>query len=258
MKNSIYISLIIGLLSMSCEPSGSNSSKPDAQAIVDSALTKSNLHSLQDASATFDFRDRSYSYKMNGDLFEYTRLFIDSTGTHTYDVLTNKGLTRTINGVEQQLLEERSNAYSNSVNSVIYFAFLPYRLNDAAVIKTYLESVKILDKMYHKIMVTFSQEGGGEDYQDVFIYWFDSEDYSMDFLAYEYQTNGGGVRFREATNPRDINGIRIQDYINYKPVKGDNFKLIEIDQYFEQGKLEKLSTIDLKNMNIITNTQTNK
>ena len=110
---------------MSCEPPGSNSSKPDAQAIVDSALTKSKLHLLQDASATFDFRDRSYSYKMNGDLFEYTRLLVDSTGTETYDVLTNKGLIRYINGVEQQLLEERRNAYSNSVNAVIYFAFLP-------------------------------------------------------------------------------------------------------------------------------------
>ena len=258
MRSSIYIGIIIGLLSTGCEPTGSSSSKPDAQMVVDSAIAKSNLHLLQDAAATFDFRDRSYSYKMNGDQFEYTRLYVDSTGTQTYDVLTNEGLTRTINGVEQQLLDERRNAYSNSVNSVIYFAFLPYRLNDAAVIKTSLGSIKILDKMYHKIMVTFSREGGGEDFQDVFIYWFDTEDYSMDFLAYEYQTNGGGVRFREATNRREINGILIQDYINYKPLKGAEFELIEIDQHFEQGKLEKLSIIDLKNVNIITNTKTNK
>ncbi|MEQ8715120.1 MAG: DUF6503 family protein [Cyclobacteriaceae bacterium] len=258
MRHSIYISLIIGLLYSACESSVERNSLIDAQAVVDSAIAKSRLHILQDAIVNFDFRNRTYSYKVNEDQFEYTRLLLDSTGTETYDVLTNEGLTRFVNGVEQQLLEERRIAYSNSVNSVIYFAFLPYRLNDIAVNKQYLGKVRILEKNYYKIKVTFSQEGGGEDFEDVFIYWFDTEDYSMDFLAYEYLTNGGGVRFREATNTRDINGIRIQDYINYKPPKGEELKLIEIDRHFEQGNLEKLSTIDLKNLTIITNTKTNK
>ena len=147
----------------------------------------------------------------------------------------------------------RQNAYANSVNSVIYFAFLPYRLNDASVIKNYLGKVNVLDKEYHKIQVTFRQEGGGEDFEDVFIYWFDSEDYILDYFAYEYQTNGGGIRFREATNPGDINGIQIQDYFNYKPKKGVEFKLSEIDEYYQQDKLEKLSDIDLKNVNVKLN-----
>lgn len=257
MRNCIYIGLIIGFISVACQPSGESSSSLSAQAVVDSAIARSNLHLLANADASFDFRDRSYGYKMKENQFEYTRFYIDSTGTETYDVLTNNGLNRYINDEKQELNVERQNAYANSVNSVIYFAFLPYRLNDLSVNKTYLGNVKILDKPYHKIMVTFNQEGGGEDYQDVFIYWFHTEDYSMDFLAYQYQTNGGGVRFREATNPRDINGIRIQDYINYKPLKGDEYKLIAIDRYFVQGNLEKLSTIELKNLTIITNTKTN-
>ncbi|WP_420575412.1 DUF6503 family protein [Ekhidna sp.] len=252
-KGNIYLGILLGLLFVGCNPSASTTTDPKAQAVVDSAIARSNLHLLANAEASFDFRDRSYGYKMKENQFEYTRLYIDSTGTETYDVLTNSGFTRYINGEVQELVAERQNAYANSVNSVIYFAFLPYRLNDASVIKNYLDKVKVLDKEYHKIQVTFRQEGGGEDFEDVFIYWFDSEDYSMDYFAYEYQTNGGGIRFREATNPRNINSIQIQDYINYKPKPGVEFKLSEIDRYYQQGKLEKLSDIDLKNLNVKLN-----
>lgn len=42
----------------------------------------------------------------------------------------------------------------------------------------------------------------------------------MDFLAYEYNVNGGGVLFREAFNSRMIEGMRFQDYINYGALVG--------------------------------------
>src|SRR5690606_15410685 len=118
---------------------------------------------------------------------------------------------------EVAVTEERKQAYSNSVNSVAYFAFLPYGLNDPAARKQWKGETELEGQTYDIIEVTFDEEGGGDDFEDEFLYWFNQENGQMDFLAYTYHTEGGGVRFRKAFNSRMVNGIRIQEYENYLP-----------------------------------------
>ncbi|CAN0376390.1 unnamed protein product, partial [Scytosiphon promiscuus] len=148
------------------------------------------------------------------------------------------------------LTEKRKNAYTNSVNSVIYFAFLPLWLKDPAVILEDQGRSVIKGKEYHKILVTFKQEGGGDDFEDVFLYWFDVEDYSMDYLAYKYFTGKGGMRFREAYNTRKVNGVLLQDYRNLQPKIEGGIDFDEIEKAFENDQLEELSLIILKNVKI--------
>jgi hypothetical protein len=97
--------------------------------------------------------------------------------------------------------------------------------------------------------VTFRQESGGEDFEDVFVYWFATDDYSMDFLAYSYHTDGGGMRFRKAKNKRTVNGLVFQDYDNYK-ADPDTYNVEELDKAFENAKLELLSKIELENIEV--------
>ena len=144
------------------------------------------------------------------------------------------------------MTEKKKRAYSNSVNSVHYFAFLPSFLNDAAVHKTYVGETTIKGKAYYKIRVTFDQEGGGDDHDDVYMYWIDKEDYSMDYLAYSFHVNGGGVRFRSAYNARNVEGITFQDYVNYKHDKETPVE--NLDALYEEDKLIELSRIELKNI----------
>ena len=66
-------------------------------------------------------------------------------------------------------------SYSESLNSVIYFALLPYKLSDKAVKVSYKQDVSILGKDYFEIEVTFDVEGGGKDHDDKFYYWVDKE-----------------------------------------------------------------------------------
>ena len=61
--------------------------------------------------------------------------------------------------------------------------------------------------------------GGGEDFQDEYRYWIDPESGHIDYLAYNYHTDGGGTRFRKAKNRRKKEGFVFQDYINFKPEK---------------------------------------
>ncbi len=123
---------------------------------------------------------------------------------------------------------------------MIYFALLPHGLNDAAVNKEYLGEAIIKDQPYHKIKVTFDPEGGGSDHEDEFIYWIHQKSNSMDFLGYSFHVNEGGLRFREAYNVRNINGIIFSDYINYEPAS-NTITLDKLDIAFQNSGLKNLS-----------------
>ncbi|MDX1942493.1 MAG: DUF6503 family protein [Saprospiraceae bacterium] len=232
-------------------PKNSIQEKDKAQEIVDQSIAKHGGDLYNNSLIKFTFRDRQYKGRKQGNSFEYERSWTDSTGQQIRDVFNNGGLYREINGKRVELDSITAGKYANSVNSVLYFALLPVHLNDRAVIKEYLGEVNIKGKPYHKIKVTFEQQGGGKDFEDEYIYWFHREEYTMDYLAYNYQTDGGGARFREAYNMRNINGILFSDYINYKPKDESILSVETFDSLFEKGELEELSRIDSENVEVI-------
>jgi len=240
-----YFLLIAAII---CTLIGACKNSPDAQDIIDSCILKHGGNSYQSAIINFDFRDRNYQIFKSSNGFQYIRAFRDSTGL-VKDYLSNRGFSRTINGEIQVLPEERITAFSNSVNSVAYFAFLPYGLNDDAVIKKYVRKTDLDGQPYHVIKVTFSANGGGEDHEDTYLYWIHADNYTLDYLAYDFLTNGGGMRFRKVINRQLYNGIIMQDYLNYEP-KDKNAKLMDIEDLYKNGELEVLSEIILENISV--------
>lgn len=216
--------------------------KSQEQEIIDKAIAFHGMEGLGNADFSLTFRDLDYTYNNANGKYQYTRTQTDSTGAIIYDVMNNDGLIRYSNSKEVEITEERRAAFIRSINSVVYFFRLPFGLNDAAVIKEYIGEADIKGKTYYEIKVTFEQEGGGEDFDDTFLYWFDKEDYSMDYLAYLYHTDGGGMRFREAINPKRVNGVLIQDYINLRP-ENEDIDIMTIDELYERGQLKILSEI---------------
>lgn len=222
-------------------------SSNDPQTLIDSVIERHGGDKYNHTHIEFDFRNRHYTNTRNDGIYTYSRTFNDSLGTYR-DVLTNDGFTRFLNNETVDLDKEWTQRYSASVNSVIYFALLPYGLNDQSVNKKYLRSEKIRNTLYHLIEITFDQEGGGEDFEDVFYYWIHAQDHTLDFLAYTYDTEEVGVRFREAINRRQVQGIQFQDYINYKPP--NIVPLDSLISLFEKGALQELSRIELENINV--------
>lgn len=94
--------------------------------------------------------------------------------------------------------------------------------------------------------VRFRAEGGGTDYKDTFIYWFNQQTLTMDFLAY----SEGGPRFRKAINPQVVDGIRFQDYINYKGETTDTTSVGTYDLRYQARQLAELSRIEQKNIRV--------
>jgi hypothetical protein len=224
----------------------------DPQRIVDRLIAAHGGEIIHRSVIDFDQRGRHYRATRTDGVFQYERLFEDSTGA-VRDVLNNDGFYRQIDGTRVALEAERARAFESSVNSVLYFALLPYNLNDAAVQKRYLEETVVEGEPYHKIEVTFRQEGGGKDFEDRFIYWIHRDRYTMDYLAYDFLIDGGGSRFRKAVNPRVINGVRFADYENYvaDDLQQPGLAIETYDRRFEAGTLRLLSEIKMENIVVV-------
>jgi hypothetical protein len=236
-----YFYLFFIVLILVCKPS---KKELTAQEIIDASIVNSGTDKVAKSKITFKFRDKKYSAKRNKGNFSLTRSFDSIT-----DILSNTGFKRFVNQIEIKVADSMVSRYTNSVNSVHYFSALPFGLNDTAVFKKRLPSSTIKGKEYYKIEVTFSEKGGGEDFDDVFIYWIGKEDFLVDYLAYSYHTNGGGKRFRVIKEQCSKNGIRFVDYYNYKPLN-KSISLLDIDKAFEKNQLQKISEIILKDIKV--------
>lgn len=235
------LSLLLVLLAAAC-----TTSTTDPQTIVDRALEAHGSAVLDDAVVEFDFRGRHFVVTRNDGLFRYERIYTDA-GRTIREVLDNDGLFREIDGNRVPMLEQEHRSVETAVNSVVYFALLPYFLNDPAVQKTYLGAATLQGEPYHKIEVTFRQEDGGRDWEDRFVYWIHQERYTMDYLAYFFHVNNGGTRFREAFNVRTVGGVRFADYKNYTaPSVGQ-----AVERYDQMpADLQILSEVVLENVQV--------
>jgi hypothetical protein len=228
--------------------SGCTQSSIDPQSIVDQAIEKAGGEKFTKCTIEFDFRDRHYVTRRRGGIFSHERIF-KSSGDTVHDYLTNDGFYREINNSRVSVPDSMAVKYSNSVNSTIYFALLPYGLNDSAVKKKFLRKTILDNEPYYVIEITFDQQGGGNDYTDVFLYWIHEKNLVVDYLAYLYYTDGGGIRFRKAFNPRMVNGVLFQDYINYQP-RADSAKIDDVESLYKRNDLKELSRIELTNITV--------
>lgn len=245
MMNKFVLLCALALLVFSCK----KEKRLTANEIVNKSIEISGGEIISKSSINFNFRNIHYTAIRNSGDYKLGRDFIKNDDT-IVDVLSNNGFKRVINTEAVKVADSMVSRYSASVNSVHYFSVLPYGLNDKAVNKTYLSKVEIKGKSYHKIKVTFIAEGGGEDFEDVFMYFINENTFKVEYLAYSYEENHGiGLRFREAYNERIINGVRFVDYNNYKP-KTKNTSLDNIELLFVNKGLELLSKIELKHITV--------
>lgn len=218
-----------------------------AQKIVSRAIETHGGSAYDAFELAFDFRDRHYTASRNHGRFVYTRAFTDSTG-QIKDALDNHGFTRFRNDQPVALSDERAGAFTRSVNAVIYFTLLPYGLNDDPVIKEFVKETMIDGEPYDVIRVTFEAHEGG--HQDIYLYWFHRDKHTMDYFAYSYETDGGGIRFRKAVNPRKEGDILWQDYINYRP-EDATVPIDSLESMYVSGRLRKLSEIKMENIRVV-------
>jgi len=239
------IVLILALFVTSCEEEKEGIT---ADEIISKTIENAGGDIYKRATVQFKFRDNTYKSIRNGGEFQLERIISDSAGTFR-DVVSNTGFQRFKNDSLINVPDSMTVRYSGSVNSVHYFAQLPYGLNDKAVNKKLVGDAEIKGEPYYQLKITFQLDGGGADHHDEFLYWIHKEKFTIDYLAYKFMMDEGGIRFREANNPRIIMGMRFVDYNNYK-INDFNTDLCNLDELFEEGKLELLSTIKTEDVEV--------
>ncbi|HEY9117529.1 MAG TPA: DUF6503 family protein [Roseivirga sp.] len=246
MKRNIQNCLLL-LIIISVSGCGGPTEELSADQIIQKAVKRHGGDSYNNMEVQFDFRNRHYRAKISNGEYVYERTFQSEKGWVT-DVWSNKQFKRMIGEREIQLDREDMRTYRTATNSVIYFALLPFNLDDPVVNRQLMRSVEIKGKPYYKIEITYGENGGGQDFENVYIYWIHQEDFTIDYLAYSFNINGGGVRFREAYNAREIEGIRFQDYVNYTIDK--DFPAQELDYAFSTDQLMEVSKIELEHIEV--------
>lgn len=240
---------IFGLLVLCSCGEKSNSKKLAAQQIVDKSIIISGGDNYLTHDVSYTFRDKQYESE-NVEGKKVLKRITNTDSVVITDVLESNSFKRYFNDSLISLPDTLAAKYANSVNSVHYFSRLPFGLNDVAVKKELLGEVAIKDEELYKVKVTFAQENGGKDFEDTYLYWFEKQGLKPKYLAYEFHTDGGGMRFREAFNERYVSGIRFVDYNNLKPQKGREIDFLKIDSLFAANQLELLSKIELKEIKV--------
>ncbi len=251
----IIYTLLIGLVffNLSCTTEDKNNAiesisettMTKGEQIIFDAIQAHGGDAYDQANYAFTFRKKKYTFINEGSRYNYT-VTNEKDGETTIDYLANDAFSRQINGVEITLSEEDVKRYTGALNSVIYFATLPHKLNDESVHKMYVGETDIKGHKYAIIEVKFSEEGGGEDHQDEYHYWINKKNNKIDYFAYNYIVNEGGVRFRTAYNKRVIDGVTFQDYVNYEAPLGT--PLINLPKMYENGELKELSRIETEDV----------
>jgi hypothetical protein len=249
------------VLSACAEAPAPSDDRRRARAVIDSARAAAGAARLDSTVVSFGFRKERFQLRHpgpDGTGFSYRRSFRDSLGRRVRDVLTDDSLRRRVEGRSARLDSATRRQALTTLNSVAYFALLPEPLGDAAVRPRYAGADTIDGVPYHRVAVRFRQEGGGRDWQDRFLYWFDQRDFSMDYLAYAYGLGPGeeyGTRFREAFNTRRRGGIRFADYRNYTTdsTRVDSLppsRLARYGRLFGTDTLRRVSTVALDSVRV--------
>lgn len=243
MRHLLILALLV--LFTSCQ---NENEQLTADEIINKTIATAGGDIYKKATIEFKFRENQYKSVRNGGEFLLEREIKDSLEIMR-DVISNTGYQRFMNDSLITVPDSMVVKYTGSINSVHYFAHLPYGLNDKAVNKELVGDAEIKGMPYFQLKVTFSQDGGGTDHHDEFLYWIHKENFTIDYLAYKFHVNEGGLRFREAYNPRIIEGIRFVDYKNYTQ-EDFNTDLCQLDELFEEGKLKMISKIETEDVHV--------
>jgi hypothetical protein len=221
----------------------------EATEIVRAAIETHGGDGFDAFEVSFVFRGTPFLIRNDSGLFRYERRYRDDGGRRVVEWLDNEGTHRTVEGEPETLSGRERARVETAVNSVTYFALLPYRLLDPAARHRHLGEERLEGEPYDRIEVTFQEVGGGADWEDRFVYWIHLDRRTLDYLAYRYARDGGGTRFRRAVNRRVVGGITVQDYENYTgtdPVED----IAEYGRLLEEGRVRLVSMVELEDVRV--------
>ena len=129
----------------------------------------------------------------------------------------------------------------------VYFAFLPYRLNDPSVYKADQGLESWDGRELRRVKVTF-EPGSSSGASDEFVYWFDPDSALLVQFAYSFRESGGGLRFRRMVEPRRVGGILLHEQVNLG-LDGPGQSVDRIDPAYV-ATMREVSLVELRGIEV--------
>ena len=186
------------------------------------------------------------SAAVDGGLYEY-RVKGPVRGGVREVVASNDRVLHWHDGRAMEVTPESEVALRDWVMGRVYFAFLPYRLDDDSVVGEDLGLETWAGRELHKVKVTFAA-GSSTDADDEFLYWFDPRTGRLEQFAYSFVGSPGGLRFRRLYNFRRVGGLLFFDQENWGAA-GDDLRVEQIDSGFVTS-MERISTVELESIQV--------
>lgn len=239
----IFLCLLAGL--------GVAATAAAAPPIVERAIAHHGGELYERAEIAFDVCSKSGCYdvrtRTDGGLFDHA--VAGRVGEHRREVRwSNDRLEVRHDGEPVAVAPGDERVYRDWAMARIYFALLPYRLADPSVRHEDRGLVDWRGRKLHQVKVTF-EPGTSTAADDEYLYWFDPETGRVEYFAYSYSGNPGGLRFRRATHHRRIGGILFFDQENLG-VEGPGLSVDLIDADYVDEKMRPVSTVELKNVDV--------
>lgn len=238
-----------GLVLLLPAASGCAAEADPAARIVAEAVEAHGGERFQDVLVRFRFRGDLVSVLRQDGVFRYERWSVGPGGREVREGMDNESTWIEVDGIRQPLAPEQRARTETRVNSVVYFGFLPFFLQDPAVRLRSLGEDLVEGEPYDVVEVTFREEGGGADWEDRFVYWFHRDSRTLDYLAYRYHRDGGGTRFRRAVNRREVGGLVLQDYENMRAPGIEDIS--DYPRRLEEGRVERVSMIEMEEIEVL-------
>ncbi len=190
--------------------------------------------------------------RVDGDRFAFT-VSGQSGGAQLEVRSSNDALEVSKDGAPLAVDANQEQKYRDWAMARVYFCFLPYRLDDPSVRQQDLGLVDWQGRRLHKVKVTF-EAGTSTDAGDEYVYWFDPESARLEYLAYSYDDNGGGLRFRRSVRHRRIGGLLFFDQENYGvdggSADGPGLSVDSIDDAYARDRMRHVSTVRLESIEV--------
>ncbi len=177
-----------------------------------------------DAELGFDLDGQSYRVARVDDSYRYTA-HDKNAGREVYRELNNLGYFEHLNGKMLELSAEDSSSQAGDIHASVYFALLPFSLDDPQLQAEYLGEDSLDGRAYHRLGIRNEDGFGLQEGLAEFLYWFDTESFRLDYLAHSLAAKEG-TRFRKALNSRRVNGIVFQDYEVFRGPGIDSLHMI--------------------------------
>ena len=253
----LALAAIFGLVAepvLAAEPTA-DPSRVDRLEIVDRAIAFHGGELYRASTTSLDVCSRSgctrVTARLDGELFDYEVVGEAGGGERRVHWTKAEALGERLevwqDGVPVSPAPEDARRLKDWAMSRVYFAFLPFRLNDPNVFKQDLGLEVWGERQLHKVKITFAP-GSSTDADDEYLFWFDPQTAQVEQFAYSYAGKPGGLRFRRAHNGRRVGGILFYDQENLG-AEGEGLRVDRIDPAYVET-LRKVSDVTFDNITV--------